>query len=136
MKILCDVCDKHEASVLCVADEAALCPACDRRVHHANKLAEKHRRFSLHNPPAEKSPLCDICKEKRAFLFCQEDRAILCRDCDFQIHKSNELTRNHSRFILTGVKLSANSAVYPDPAIEQERTKPTAFRRAVAYLNT
>lgn len=51
-------------------------------------------------------------KEKRAFLFCQQDRAILCRDCDFPIHKANEHTQNHNRFLLTGVKLSATATVY------------------------
>ena len=51
-------------------------------------------------------------QERRALLFCQEDRAILCRECDLSIHKANEHTQKHSRFLLTGVKLSATSAVY------------------------
>ncbi|XVF63761.1 hypothetical protein PTKIN_Ptkin09bG0112700 [Pterospermum kingtungense] len=113
MKIQCDVCNKEEASVFCTADEAALCDACDHRVHHANKLASKHQRFSLLHPSSSKQvPLCDICQEKRAFLFCQQDRAILCRDCDVPIHAANEHTQKHNRFLLTGVKLSAMSALY------------------------
>ncbi|XP_015892379.1 B-box zinc finger protein 20 isoform X2 [Ziziphus jujuba] len=112
MKIRCDVCDKEEASVFCCADEAALCNGCDQRVHHANKLASKHSRFSLLHPTFKQSPLCDICQERRAFLFCQEDRAILCRECDFPIHKANEHTQKHNRFLLTGVKLSATSSLY------------------------
>ncbi|XP_059637626.1 B-box zinc finger protein 21-like [Cornus florida] len=112
MKIQCDVCNRDEASVFCSADEAALCDTCDHRVHHANKLAGKHHRFSLLRPSPKQFPLCDICKEKRAFLFCQQDRAILCRDCDIPIHKANEHTKNHSRFLLTGVKLSAVSSLY------------------------
>ncbi|XP_071925770.1 B-box zinc finger protein 20-like [Coffea arabica] len=112
MKIQCDVCDKGEASVFCVADEAALCNTCDHRVHHANKLASKHHRFSLLQPPPKQAPLCDICQERRAFLFCQQDRAILCRECDIPIHKANEHTEKHNRFLLTGVKLSENSALY------------------------
>ncbi|XP_057503336.1 B-box zinc finger protein 21-like isoform X1 [Actinidia eriantha] len=107
MKIQCDVCNKDEASVFCSADEAALCAACDHRVHHANKLAGKHHRFSLLLPSPKQFPLCDICQNKRAFLFCQQDRAILCRDCDVRIHQANEHTQNHNRFLLTGVKLSA-----------------------------
>lgn len=63
MKIRCDVCEKAEASVFCSADEAALCDSCDRHVHHANKLATKHSRFSLIHPSSSKqSPLCDICQ--------------------------------------------------------------------------
>lgn len=113
MKIQCDVCNKDDASVFCTADEAALCEGCDHRVHHANKLASKHQRFSLIHPSSSKqSPLCDICQERRAFLFCQQDRAILCRECDVPIHSANEHTQKHSRFLFTGVKLSATSAVY------------------------
>ncbi|KAL3514722.1 hypothetical protein ACH5RR_027439 [Cinchona calisaya] len=93
-------------------DEAALCNSCDHRVHHANKLASKHHRFSLLQPPPKQAPLCDICQERRAFLFCQQDRAILCRECDIPIHKANEHTQKHNRFLLTGVKLSAKSSLY------------------------
>ncbi|CAO2814987.1 unnamed protein product [Amaranthus hypochondriacus] len=112
MKIQCDVCEKQEAIVFCAADEAALCEGCDYRVHHANKLASKHLRFSLLHPNFKEAPLCDICQEKRAFLFCREDRAILCRECDIPIHKANEHTQNHNRYLLTGVKISASSSTY------------------------
>ncbi|XP_030527345.1 B-box zinc finger protein 20-like [Rhodamnia argentea] len=112
MKIQCDVCNKDEASVFCTADEAALCGCCDHRVHHANKLASKHPRFSLLCPSPKEFPLCDVCQERRAFLFCQQDRAILCRECDLPIHTANEHTQKHNRFLLTGVKLSATSEVY------------------------
>ncbi|CAK9178460.1 unnamed protein product [Ilex paraguariensis] len=115
MKIQCDVCNKDEASVFCSADEAALCDACDHRVHHANKLASKHPRFSLLHPSPKQVPLCDICQERKAFLFCQQDRAILCRECDIPIHNANEHTQKHNRFLLTGVKLSATSALYSPP---------------------
>lgn len=112
MKIQCDVCNKDDASVFCTADEAALCDTCDHRVHHANKLASKHQRFSLIHPSSKQFPVCDICQERRAFLFCQQDRAILCRECDLPVHAANEHTQKHSRFLLTGVKLSATSTVY------------------------
>ncbi|KAK7409799.1 hypothetical protein VNO78_00128 [Psophocarpus tetragonolobus] len=110
MKILCDVCEKAEALLFCPADEAALCHGCDRTIHHANKLATKHPRFSLHYPTSKDIPICDICQERRAYLFCQEDRALLCRECDLPIHRANEHTQKHNRFLLTGVKLSATSA--------------------------
>ncbi|XP_024960843.1 B-box zinc finger protein 21-like [Cynara cardunculus var. scolymus] len=114
MKIQCDVCHKAEAQVYCTADEASLCSACDHRVHHANKLANRHPRFSLLHPSLKDSPRCDICQERRAFLFCKEDRAILCRECDIPIHKANEHTQKHTRFLLTGVKLSASLSCYDD----------------------
>ncbi|URD77868.1 salt tolerance-like protein [Musa troglodytarum] len=46
-------------------------------------------------------------QQKTGFLFCQEDRAILCRDCDLPIHSASALTMKHSRFLLTGIRLSA-----------------------------
>ncbi|XP_021759865.1 B-box zinc finger protein 20-like [Chenopodium quinoa] len=107
MKIQCDVCSKKEASVFCSADEAALCDVCDHKVHHANKLASKHHRFSLLHPSTSSFPLCDICQEKRALIFCQQDRAILCRECELPLHTANEHTEKHNRFLLTGIKLSA-----------------------------
>ncbi|XP_051147027.1 B-box zinc finger protein 20-like isoform X2 [Andrographis paniculata] len=110
MKIQCDVCGSEEASVFCTADEAALCRSCDDRVHGANKLAGKHPRFSLLNPQIkDDSQLCDICQERRALMFCQEDRAMFCRECDVPIHRVNELTRKHNRFLLTGIKLSTEA---------------------------
>ncbi|XP_031116141.1 B-box zinc finger protein 21-like [Ipomoea triloba] len=125
MKIQCDVCSKDEAAFFCVADEAALCHACDHKVHHANKLASKHQRFTLHHPSSEQAPLCDICKERRAFLFCQQDRAILCRECDGPIHNANEHTQKHDRFVLTGVKISATSAVYSSSPDSMSESVPS-----------
>ncbi|EPS72497.1 hypothetical protein M569_02266, partial [Genlisea aurea] len=110
MKIQCDVCCKQEASIFCTADEATLCHACDHRVHTANKLASKHSRFPLLNPQLKESPFCDICQGKRALFFCQEDRALLCKDCDFPIHQANQYTKKHTRFLLTGARISPASS--------------------------
>ncbi|KAL2318821.1 hypothetical protein Fmac_032697 [Flemingia macrophylla] len=122
MKIQCDVCNQKEASVFCTADEAALCDGCDHRVHHANKLASKHQRFSLLRPASKHHPLCDICQEKRGFTFCQQDRAILCKDCDVSVHSANELTLKHDRFLLTAVKLSASAI---PPSLDSNSSTPS-----------
>ncbi|PPR91232.1 hypothetical protein GOBAR_AA29441 [Gossypium barbadense] len=122
MKIWCDVCDKEEATVFCSADEAALCEGCDVGVHHANKLATKHSRFSLLHPSSNEFPLCDICQERRAFLFCQEDRAMFCRECDVSIHRANEITQKHNRFLLTGVKLSPSLSLNPTSSSSETKS--------------
>lgn len=54
-----------------------------------------------------------VFQERRAFVFCKEDRAIFCRECDVPIHKANEHTQKHNRFLLTGVKLHASPSLYP-----------------------
>ncbi|KAM0003392.1 putative transcription factor interactor and regulator Znf-B family [Helianthus debilis subsp. tardiflorus] len=143
MKINCDVCNKQEATVFCPADDAALCAACDHRVHHANTLAGKHPRFPLLPPSPKDSPLCDICQDQKALLFCQQDRAILCKDCDAAIHKVNKHTMNHCRFLLTGVKLStvalsptAGNGVVPDQNSMSRDQKPVTVNKPVAVSAT
>ncbi|KAF7102958.1 hypothetical protein CFC21_104006 [Triticum aestivum] len=141
MRVQCDVCGLEPAAVLCCADEAALCSPCNRRVHRANKLAGKHRRLTLLQPsPAANdaaAPLCDVCKERRGLVFCVEDRAILCADCDEPIHSANELTAKHSRFLLVGAKLSADPVdqEIPSPdgsSVEQDDCSASAAEEAPA----
>ncbi|KAF8697679.1 hypothetical protein HU200_035754 [Digitaria exilis] len=72
MKIQCNACGAAEARVLCCADEAALCAACDEEVHAANKLAGKHQRVPLLSDADAAAtaaatpavPKCDICQSK------------------------------------------------------------------------
>lgn len=104
MKIQCNVCEAAEATVLCCADEAALCWSCDEKVHAANKLASKHQRVPL-SSSSSPMPKCDICQETVGYFFCLEDRALLCRKCDVAIHKANSFVSAHQRFLLTGVKV-------------------------------
>ncbi|GAB4825449.1 hypothetical protein Ancab_008322 [Ancistrocladus abbreviatus] len=105
MKIQCDVCERTPATVICCADEAVLCANCDIEVHAANKLASKHQRLQL-QCLSDKLPSCDICQEKAAFIFCVEDRALFCQDCDESIHIANTLAANHQRYLATGIKVA------------------------------
>ncbi|OMP00015.1 Zinc finger, B-box [Corchorus olitorius] len=109
MKIQCDVCERAPATVICCADEAALCAKCDVEVHAANKLASKHQRLLL-QCLSNKLPPCDICQEKPAFIFCVEDRALFCQDCDEPIHSAGSLTANHQRFLATGIRVALGSS--------------------------
>lgn len=109
MKIQCNVCESAEAKVLCCADEAALCWACDEKVHAANKLAGKHQRVPLFDSSSP-MPKCDICQEAVGYFFCLEDRALLCRKCDVAIHTVNKFVSTHRRFLLTGVKVGLECA--------------------------
>ncbi|XP_020592965.1 B-box zinc finger protein 24-like [Phalaenopsis equestris] len=108
MRIACDVCKTTAAAVICCADEAALCTKCDVEVHAANKLAGKHRRLPL-NCVSSKLPRCDICQDKAAFIFCVEDRALFCEDCDEAIHLAGTLSANHQRLLATGIRVGLTS---------------------------
>nr|UTI93950.1 BBX transcription factor [Toona sinensis] len=119
MKIQCNVCEAAEATVLCCADEAALCWECDDKVHAANKLASKHQRVPLSSSSSQ-MPKCDICQETSGFFFCLQDRALLCRKCDVAIHTANTLVSAHQRFLLTGVKVGLESA---DPGVSSSSVK-------------
>ncbi|XP_061374764.1 B-box zinc finger protein 24-like [Gastrolobium bilobum] len=108
MKIQCDVCEKAPATVICCADEAALCAKCDVEVHAANKLASKHQRLLL-QCLSNKLPRCDICQDKAAFIFCVEDRALFCQNCDEPIHSPGSISANHQRFLATGIRVALSS---------------------------
>jgi hypothetical protein len=110
MKIQCDACGAAAAAVVCCADEAALCARCDVEIHAANKLAGKHQRLPL-DGAATALPRCDVCQERPAFVFCVEDRALLCRDCDEPIHVPGTLSGNHQRFLATGIRVGFSSVV-------------------------
>ncbi|XWS16843.1 hypothetical protein CRYUN_Cryun33cG0015100 [Craigia yunnanensis] len=101
----CNLCEAAEAKVLCCADEAALCLACDEKVHAANKLASEHQPVPLSLSSSSQMPICDICQETSGFFFCLQDRALLCPKCDVAIHTAHSYVSGHQRFLLTGVKV-------------------------------
>ncbi|XP_016471039.1 B-box zinc finger protein 24 [Nicotiana tabacum] len=124
MKIQCDVCEKAQATVICCADEAALCTKCDIKVHAANKFASKHQRLLL-QCLSNKLPVCDICQDKTAFIFCVEDRALFCNVCDESIHSaSSSLSAKHQRLLATGIRLGLSSSYYNDAIKSQMERQP------------
>ncbi|XP_076893355.1 B-box zinc finger protein 24 [Bidens hawaiensis] len=131
MKIQCDVCEKAPATLICCADEAALCARCDVEVHAANKLASKHQRLLLQTL-SNKLPTCDICQEKAAFIFCVEDRALFCRDCDEPVHSAGSLAANHQRFLATGIRVALSSGAAK--ATEKSHQEPPAASTMTAVV--
>ncbi|XP_020267699.1 B-box zinc finger protein 22-like [Asparagus officinalis] len=121
MKIQCNACEAAEATVMCCADEAALCSACDEKVHRANKLAGKHQRVPLVAASSPSGlPKCDICQEASGYFFCLEDRALFCRNCDVSIHTANSYVSAHRRFLVTGVQVGLEPAD-PLPSFPKEQ---------------
>ncbi|CAN6228664.1 unnamed protein product [Urochloa humidicola] len=114
MRIQCDACEGAAATVVCCADEAALCARCDVEIHAANKLASKHQRLPLGGGGESLPPRCDVCQEKPAFIFCVEDRALFCRDCDEPIHVPGTLSGNHQRYLATGIRVGFSSVCASD----------------------
>jgi hypothetical protein len=96
MRTLCDVCESATAIIFCAADEAALCRACDEKVHLCNKLASRHVRVGLADPSSV--PRCDICENAPAFFYCEVDGSSLCLQCDMTVHVGGK--RTHARYLL------------------------------------
>ncbi|GFY94966.1 B-box zinc finger family protein [Actinidia rufa] len=96
MRTLCDVCESAAAIIFCAADEAALCRACDEKVHMCNKLASRHVRVGLADPSIV--PHCDICENAPAFFYCEIDGSSLCLQCDMIVHVGGK--RTHGRYLV------------------------------------
>jgi len=96
MRTICDVCESAAAILFCAADEAALCRACDDKVHMCNKLASRHVRVGLADP--SDVPRCDICENSPAFFYCEIDGSSLCLQCDMIVHVGGK--RKHKRYLL------------------------------------
>ncbi|CAH9089348.1 unnamed protein product [Cuscuta epithymum] len=96
MRTLCDACESAAAILFCAADEAALCRACDEKVHMCNKLASRHVRVGLADP--NKVSRCDICENAPAFFYCEIDGSSLCLQCDMVVHVGGK--RTHGRYLL------------------------------------
>jgi hypothetical protein len=148
MKIQCDSCGVAAATVVCCADEAALCARCDVEVHAANRLAGKHQRLPL-DALGAKLPRCDVCQEKAAFIFCVEDRALFCRDCDEPIHVPGTLSGNHQRYLATGIRVGLgpvsacadsgaghhHDADHPAPKLACDHQQPPLAQPAAAAVS-
>lgn len=63
---------------------------------------------------------------------CHEDRAFLCRSCDASIHGDNEHVAQHTRFLLTGVRLE-NMSVGGE--VGSKKRKANDMARAPGQLN-
>ena len=63
-----------------------------------------------------RKPPCNFfLQDAPAVLFCCEDRAIICRECDLMIHTANEFTAKHSRHILFQVAAGLKALPPPGP---------------------
>ncbi|XLT10435.1 hypothetical protein HN51_056228, partial [Arachis hypogaea] len=69
-----------------------------------------------------------IMEDKPAFIFCVEDRALFCKDCDELIHLAGSLSANHQRFLATGIRvaLGTNDCSKSDEKSHLEPSIPAA----------
>lgn len=63
-------------------------------------------------------------QEKAAFIFCVEDRALFCRDCDEPIHSANTRAANHQRFLATGIRVALSSSCNKEDVESHKEPQP------------
>ncbi|CAG9322258.1 unnamed protein product [Blepharisma stoltei] len=66
------------------------------------------------------APICDICQEAQAVVYCEADEASLCLDCDDDHHnRGNRLMQKHKRInISEKPKRFGNCPYHPDTKVE------------------
>lgn len=63
-------------------------------------------------------------QDKAAFIFCVEDRALFCKDCDEAIHSASSLAKNHQRFLATGIRVALSSSCNKESVKNQLQPQP------------
>ncbi|KAF3796806.1 Zinc finger protein CONSTANS-LIKE 9 [Nymphaea thermarum] len=87
MGIICDFCGEQRSVVYCKSDAACLCLSCDRNVHSANALAQRHSRTLL----------CDECNSEPARVRCIQEKVSLCQTCDWNKHGASATATEHEK---------------------------------------
>nr|AKA58775.1 B-box-type zinc-finger protein [Petunia x hybrida] len=88
---LCEFCGEQRSMVYCRSDAACLCLSCDRNVHSANALSQRHSRTLL----------CERCNSQPAIVRCVEEKISLCKNCDSNSHAGSGTGSLHKRQALS-----------------------------------
>ncbi|MCD7472657.1 Zinc finger protein CONSTANS-LIKE [Datura stramonium] len=91
MGYTCEFCGEQRSIVYCRSDAACLCLSCDRNVHSANALSQRHSRTLV----------CERCNSQPAIFRCVEERVSLCQNCDWMAHASSSTGSTHKRQTLS-----------------------------------
>ncbi|KAL3337612.1 hypothetical protein AABB24_029977 [Solanum stoloniferum] len=88
---ICEFCGEQRSIVYCRSDAACLCLSCDRNVHSANALSQRHSRTLL----------CERCNSQPAIVRHVEDKVSLCKNCDSIDHAGSGTGSMHNRQTLS-----------------------------------
>lgn len=91
MGYICEYCGEQRSIVYCRSDSACLCLSCDRNIHSANALSQRHSRTLV----------CERCNSQPAIFRCVEERVSLCQNCDWLAHASSGTCSTHKRQALS-----------------------------------
>ncbi|KAH0669927.1 hypothetical protein KY285_024068 [Solanum tuberosum] len=88
---ICEFCGEQRSIVYCRSDAACLCLSCDRNVHSANALSQRHSRTLL----------CERCNSQPAIVRRVEEKVSLCKNCDSIGHAGSGTGSMHNRQALS-----------------------------------
>ncbi|KAJ8564433.1 hypothetical protein K7X08_000893 [Anisodus acutangulus] len=88
---ICEFCGEQRSIVYCRSDAACLCLSCDRNVHSANALSQRHSRTLL----------CERCNSQPAVVRRVEEKISLCKNCDSIGPASSGTSSKHKRQALS-----------------------------------
>lgn len=88
---ICEFCGEQRSIVYCRSDAACLCLSCDRNVHSANALSQRHSRTLL----------CERCNTQPAIVRRVEEKISLCKNCDSTSHADSGTGSMHKRQALS-----------------------------------
>ncbi|XP_060209665.1 zinc finger protein CONSTANS-LIKE 9-like [Lycium barbarum] len=92
MGYICEYCGEQRSVVYCRSDAACLCLSCDRNVHSANALSQRHSRTLI----------CERCNSQPAVVRCIDEKISLCQNCDWSGHASSSSSGSmHNRQALS-----------------------------------
>jgi len=132
LNVACEICRQTTADVYCTADQSAMCITCDRRIHTMNKVSQRHKRISLTATALKSMPQCDICQAAPGIIFCRDDRALLCANCDASIHSANHKVKAHSRFLISSSRVEVEDATDPTlPIVGNKRSNYSSNNRMI-----
>ncbi|KAL2493658.1 Zinc finger protein CONSTANS-LIKE 10 [Forsythia ovata] len=101
MGYLCDFCGKDRSIVYCRSDAASLCLSCDRNVHSANALSQRHSRTLV----------CERCNSQPVSVRCIEERVSLCQSCDWIAHAGSHAHKRQAVNCYSGCPTAAELSV-------------------------
>ncbi|XP_009789805.1 zinc finger protein CONSTANS-LIKE 10-like [Nicotiana sylvestris] len=94
---ICEFCGEQRSIVYCRSDAACLCLSCDRNVHSANALSQRHSRTLL----------CERCNSQPAVVRRVEEKISLCKNCDSISHATGSMHKRQALSCYTGCPSAA-----------------------------
>lgn len=120
---MCSFCGIKTADVYCISDKASLCLKCDKKVHEANILVQKHERVPIDEKEASETDhgFCSEHSQVQLQFFCESCRIPVCVHC--------KMVGNHSSGQASLHKLISIKEAYHNAAEQSQKKESKSEQR-------